>query len=336
MVYGKTNKKGMSVIDYGVCGTPGNSFSDDNIVDKRSVINALTDMLSQKNIKSKNVMIGIKGSDIIMRHIEMPVMPAKQLRQAVKLEVQQYLPMDLNEYIIDSKVIGKVDTKEKKVLNVLLVAAPKRKIEDYMYIADKLGLKVKAIDLFSNSAVRFFENHDTENKKTLCIVDIGYTSSTVNIIEKVKLFLEKEVEIGVKKIDDMLEKVFANTLENPETMREKTISLSLYDTNNSIDDPRYYYANNSARQIIDTLVDRIEKIFNFYYTSGINKRIDVIYIYGGGSKLSGIAEYIKNMINIETKLLDSNIMSNINNLDGDLKDRIEIYANCISLLLRKE
>jgi type IV pilus assembly protein PilM len=337
VVYGKSNKKGISIISYGICNTPKNSFIDGNMSDKREIINSISELLNKKNIKAKSLLIGIKGSDIIMRHIEIPLMPTKQLRQAVMLEVQQYLPMDPNEYIIDSKIIDKIDTKEKKVYNVLLVAAPKGKIEEYMGIADRLGLKVGAIDISANSIVRFFEGREGFLNKSICTVDIGYTSTTVTIIENGKLFLEKEVDAGIKQVDEMLEKVFANTIESTEDLRQKVVHLDAFESvSNGAEDPRYYYANNSARQIIDKLIDNIEKIINFYYTSGFNKKIDSMYVFGGGSRINGIVDYMRNTTNIDTFTLSPDLMGNVDNLQGEIKENTDLYANCISLLLRRE
>lgn len=335
MVYGKVGKRGISIMNSGICETPPNSFVDGNISDKRNIVPAVREMISSRNIKPKSVMLGIKGQDIIMRQIEMPLMPIKQLRQAVKLEIQQYLPMDPNEYIIDSKIIDRMDTKDKKAYNVLLVAAPKSKVEDYIYIADKLELKVLAVDLFANSVVRLFENANDADKKTYCVIDMGFSSSTVTIVEAGKLFIEKEVDIGIDSIDEMLEKVFANTLENVENMRRKIIHLNSFEVTGS-DDPRFYYANNSARQIIDKLVDNVEKIINFYYTSGFNKRIDCIYLYGGGSRLNGITDYMRTATNIDAKQFSWDMVENVRNANDDMKQNIDLYANSISLLLRKE
>lgn len=334
-VYAKGGKRGISVLNAGICETPRGSFLDGSISDKSSIASAVRDMISSLNIKPKSVIIGIKGQDIIMRQIEMPPMPAKQLRQAVKLEIQQYLPMDPNEYIIDSKIIDKIDSKDKKAYNVLLVAAPKEKVNDYIYIAERLELKVLAVDLFANSVVRLFGDANDSGGKTFCVIDMGFSSSTVTIIESGKLFIEKEVDIGIGGIDAMLEKVFANTIENVGDVRKRIIRLNSFDMAGS-DDPRVYYANNSARQIIDKLIDNVEKIINFYFTSGLGKRIDCIYLYGGGSRLNGITDYMGTATNTDTRHLSWDMVGNVGNAGDDLKRNADLYANAISLLLRKE
>lgn len=336
VIQGKPYRNGIQVTGYGICETPRGSYHGGSIIDKLNILKSMEGLISSKNMRSKNVIMGIKGQDVIIRHILMPVMSEKQVKNAAMLEIQQYLPMDPNEYVIDSKIINKTDTKEKKALNVLLVAAPKRKISDYYYLADKLGLRVKAVDLFANSVSRFFQNHDIYGGKCVSLLDIGYESSTLTLIEDGKLFLEREIAIGMNNIDNMLKKTFAAETSEVDTIRQRVLSFSISENTSSKEDPRIYYANNSAREILDKLLDDAMKIFDFYVSSGFNKTIDRLFIHGGGSKLEGIVEYIKNFTGTNTVTFQPSLLANIYNMDDDLVRNVDLYINCISLLLRKE
>lgn len=341
IVHGRKKKEGISIIDYEMLITPENSYSHCNINDKRDILKAVKSYIEEKKIKSGNVIIGVRGSDIIIRNFEMPMISDKQFKKAVEFEVQQYLPMDPNEYEIASKKAGWIEEKSKKALNVLMVAAPKRKVKDHYFIASKLGLTVNAIDHFANSVTRFFEKDESKNDsnyKTKCTVllDIGYDTSTVTIIENGRLFLEKQLYTGVRDIDAVITKVFVTVPEDIEALRKSTVSLLAAENQGDTDDPRIYYANNNTKQIVDTLIDGMMKVFDFYYSSGYDKSIECIYIHGGGSRLKGIDEYIKNSTNIDTKLFNKDLLNNINNIDDEFNENIHLYANCISLLLRKE
>lgn len=341
VLHGRKKGNGIMIINHGECPSPCSVYSDSELLDRNEISKALGNLLEKRNIKCKNIIMGIKGQDVITRHIEMPLMSDKQLKQAVKLEIQQYLPMDPKEYVIDSKKICKIENGEKKAYNILLVAAPKKRIDDYINIVDKLGLKLKAIDLYASCPARFFETDkkvlpNEDNRRCISMIDIGYESSIVTLIENGRLFFEREVGIGVKEIDSMIKKIFPIPDKEVESIRNNHISLNMNFNNEDINDPRIYYANNNARVVMDDFMDRINKVFDFYISSGFNKTIDRIYLYGGGSKLDGIVDYIKGSINIDTLLVNDDILSNVYNADDDLKNRLVFYANCISLLMRKD
>lgn len=341
LVQGRLTGRGASVTSFGMCVTPKNSFVNGKIVDKRDIIKAVSDLLTKCRVRARNVIFGIKGQDIITRHIGMPSIPDKQLKQAVMLDIKQYLPMDPNEYVIDSKRTGRVDAKDSKLNDVLLVAAPKEKINDYFFIADKLGLKIHAVDLFVNSTSRLFQQdvslkNPGNVKKCIAYVDIGYESSIVILVEDGKLFFEREIGIGVKDIDVMLKNAYASSEEEIDSIRKNIISLGTNPSISGNEDPRSYYANTKAKEILDTISDNLIKVFDFYTSGGFGRSISNIYIGGGGSMLRGIADYIGTSLNTGTRVFDAEMLKNVYNIDEDLKNNQGLYLNCISLLLRKD
>jgi Tfp pilus assembly PilM family ATPase len=75
------------------------------------------------------------------------------------------------------------------------------------------------------------------------------------------------------------------------------------------------------------------KIFDFYSSSGINKKIGCILIYGDGALVQGIDTYIKGLLNIDTRLFEQRFLKHVAGIDDGFKENIYQYLNCISLLL---
>jgi type IV pilus assembly protein PilM len=339
VIYGKRTKTDISVLGFGICSTPGDAYENGNITGKRELISAVSGIIEKGDYNTKNAIIGMKGSDIIIRRIEMPEVPEKQFKQAASMEIQQYLPMDSNEYVIDSKMIGRKNAADKKMLDILLVAAPKRKVEEYLYIVDKLDLKVKSVDIFANSVVKFFEK-DSEyvkgNYDCIGMLDLGYRSSTITLIEQGKLFLEKEIDTGTRNINESIENTLGGRFDNIDKIQLKVLNLVAPKKDFGGMDPRIYECNVNAKKIIDNLMDEIVKVLNFYTSSGYNKNVGCIYLYGGGSRIAGIEEYINGSIGVETRLFGSESLEGIKNVNWKFKNNVQLYINCLSLLLRKE
>jgi len=300
IIYGKKAGRGATIFEYGIYDVPEVLSCNKGIMEEDYISEILTDFLSMRKIKSKNISIGIKGHDIITRHLEMPIMNDKQLKQAVKYELQQYLTMDLSDYSVGSKKLSEAIYNGKRTMDVLLVAAPMKKINDYLNLAAKAGLRVKLIDIFANSITAFFKSNEKVIENSLALLDIGFSSSSVILIEDSKLFFQKEINIGTKHILESCDDKFSLCRE----------------------------------AVLNTLAEEILKILDFYTSRHPSKDINCLYLYGGGSNIHNIVDTIKNLINIETKLFDESLLENINNIDSGLKRNIHLYLNCISLLLR--
>lgn len=300
IIYGKKTGSGATIFEYGIYDVPDVFFSNKGIMDEDYISKVLTDFLSIRKIKSKNVSLGIKGHDIIIRHLQMPVMSDKQLKQAVKYELQQYLTMDLSDYSVGSKKLSEIICNGKRTMDVLLVAAPMKKINDYLNLITKVGLRVKLIDIFANSITAFFKSDEKAIKDSLALLDIGFSSSSIILIEGSKLFFQKEINIGSKHILESLDDKFSLCKE----------------------------------AVLNTLAEEILRILDFYTSHHPSKKINCLYLYGGGSNILNIVDSIRNLINIETKLFDESLLGNIINIDSGLKKNIHLYLNCISLLLK--
>lgn len=256
-------------------------------------------------------------------------MDEKGLRKSVEWEIAQYLPENGMNYYIDYEILGKVSTKEKKVYNLLVVAAPKGKINKFVELSYGLNLKLKAIDIGANCLARVFR-HSIKNQndeKSIGIIDIGYRNSNTIILDEGKLFIEREVPFGVK--NAVIE-----------------ISKSLYIDDNAAYE--YLYNNFSFNRIrndndVDKKVQTIfenalstfEKVIQFYTTGKTKKSLDKIYIVGGGSGIPGIDAYIKEFFGCPVYTVGS-IDALINNMKFPEGFDFKVYANAVGLLLRKE
>src|SRR5581483_1588789 len=76
-------------------------------------------------------------------------------------------------------------------LKVFLIAVPNQLIQDYQNIAKMAGLELYALESEALGAMRALVKDTT---KTVCLVDIGVQSSSINIIDKG--FLKKSYSFG--------------------------------------------------------------------------------------------------------------------------------------------
>ncbi|MDI6618162.1 MAG: pilus assembly protein PilM [Clostridiales bacterium] len=296
-VYGSSLKSGADVKEYAMLGTPRAAVYDGCINDIKSITEVISGFMKGKSIKANSMITGIGGKDIVTRHIELPHMTEKQVKKAARLEIQQYLPINTDEYAIDSKTIEKGETSNGKMLDVLVAAVPKKKVEGYMALAKGLGLKLKFIDLFADSISRIFAGSgEFAENKTIATADMGYNSISVTLIQNGNLFLERQIDTG---------------------------------------DFGTYTADCSAKYLADQLIDNMMKVINFYISNSYNRKIDSIYLYGEGAGIKGMADYIKRNTRSDVKLLGPELLHGIRGIDEGLKEKLYLYINCISLLLRR-
>lgn len=313
----------------GLIKTPEKSVLDDNLIETDSIRDSIRGFLEQNKVTPGYVSFALHGQDIVIRHLEMPFMDEKGLRKSVEWEIAQYLPENGMNYYIDYEILGKVNTKEKKVYNLLVVAAPKGKINKFVELSYGLNLKLKSIDIGANCLARVFrQSVKSQNDETsIGIIDIGYRNSNTIILDDGKLFIEREIPFGVKNAVMEISKSL-NTDDNAsyEYLYNKFNFNNV--TNENEVDKRVQY-------IFENALSTFEKVIQFYTTGRTKKSLDKIFIVGGGSGIPGINRYIKDYFGCPVYIVGSvdNLINGIKFPEGfDFK----VYANAVGLLLRKE
>jgi type IV pilus assembly protein PilM len=294
-VLGRRAGQSISIIDYGSYEVQYNI--NDYSKSKNDLVDGISKIIRRMTSKHKDVYIGVKGPNIITRHITLPVMKEKFLRQAAEYEFKQYLPLVSDDYVIGCKVSQIL--KGSRYIDMLMAAVPKRIVNYNIDIADSLGLSIKSIDIFADSITRLF-NCGIFGNASLLLVDMGYEYTDIIIVEEGKLYFHRCLSIGC-----------GSLVERDQQCQP-------------------YFNEN----VLDELIDNMLEVIDFYSSSRPGRGISHLYLYGDGAGIVGLSDYINNIINIETSVLYDRVVGNIRNVDKYLSDNIHSYLNCLSLLLK--
>ena len=251
---------------------------DGNVRDKDSIVKLLNDYLYVNGRDVKNVSFVLRGSDIITRYIEVPILKNDALIEAVNFEFKQFIP-DIDDYYMNYEIVEKINTKEKKAYKILLAAATKEKINPIIEIAEEIGKELEVIDILSNSLARVLKSSDhIASEESTGIFYFGADSSTLGIIEGNVLKFERNLPFGIKNIfNEVYEeaavtaldsKQVINVFENNEQLMMNFENL-LASVNNTV---RYYNSEKNNKPVTnfiiicaDMIMTNMEKYLEKYF-----------------------------------------------------------------------
>lgn len=251
---------------------------DGNVRDKDSIVKLLNDYLDVNGRDVKNVSFVLRGTDIITRYIEVPILKNDALIEAVNFEFKQFIP-DIDDYYMNYEIVEKINTKEKKAYKILLVAATKEKINPIIEIAEEIGKELEVIDILSNSLARVLKSSDhIASEESTGIFYFGADSSTLGIIEGNVLKFERNLPFGIKNIfNEVYEeaavtaldsKQVTNVFENNEQLMMNFENL-LASVNNTV---RYYNSEKNNKPVTnfiiicaDMIMTNMEKYLEKYF-----------------------------------------------------------------------
>lgn len=283
-------------------------YSDGNILDVDRLVHKLNEYLDVNARDVKNVSFVLAGSDIITRYIEVPILKEDALRQAVHFEFSQFIP-EIDDYYMDYETVEKINTKEKKAYKIVLVAAGREKINEFVKIADKIDKELDVIDTLSNSLVRNLKSSKyLVTEESTGIIYLGADSSIFSIVEDKALKFEKNIPYGINNIfDEIYDEVAATTVDNVLDYSQK------------------------SKISFEALLSNINNIIRFYNSDRTNRPISNLIIISVNNTIEGIERYFEKYF--ELPCVAVNQSSDLN-LKVRFNERFTTFMPCYGLLLR--
>ncbi len=120
-----------------------------------ALANELKVLWKEGGFASKSVELGVANQKIVVRTMEFPQIDEKELRAAIEFQAQEHIPIPVDEAILDYKVLSThADDDGSVKQRILLVAAQREMVRQFVNVAKKAGLVIGGIDLQAFAMIR--------------------------------------------------------------------------------------------------------------------------------------------------------------------------------------
>lgn len=261
----------------------------------------LKDWLRKQRVSIKKLQIAYACPGVITRMIVLPKMGEKDLDKLLTEYVDQYFTLNVEDYLIDYRVVQYFAEEGQEKQRVLLAALPKYQWKKFLATCDSAGFQPKVVDLAADSVVRLYNKlggnnvipseNNPDRRFDCAIVDLGRDRVEFVLLEEGIFFLYSDMEISLGTVAETLNNtrliMSQNLLEPDEvgiiTPSESDLSVEL---------------ENALMPVLSTLGEFI----NFFAAKHFGKAIDNIFITGELSDLPFLEELFSDNLGVETKI----------------------------------
>jgi len=297
VVEGRRKGQSIRIDKYFIIPTPEGVYDDGKIADRDLLHYTIHEELKKNKIRAKDVYLTINNSSIITREVTIPKVKDDEIERVLRFQLEDYIPIDPNNYIIQFKIIEEFIDGDVNRLNILLVAIPRDMVEEHFELLKSLSLNPMVLDYQPNSIAKLIQyggliNGEYSTKDmTFAVIDMGYDSAKVSIIRNGRIQVSRIIEGGGGSI-------------GPNVAKQDIID-----------------------NFFGILSQRIELVFRYFLSRKPGNRIDKILLVGGNSIVDGIVELFMADFSIPTMRMES-----LDNIYG--VEQIYIYINAIGSIIR--
>jgi type IV pilus assembly protein PilM len=255
------------------------------------VAEALKELWARGGFKTKQIVMGVGNQRVVVREVSLPWLPEKELRQSLAYQVQEFIPMATDEAVLDFDPIGEFEADGRRMLRMLLVAAQKVMIGATVEAAEGAKLEPVGIDLVPFALVRAVgnpgEGMELEQAGDEAVIDVGAHVTNICVHDKGITRFVRILPSGGRDITVAV----ARALNVPEE------SAELLKRGEDLEDgPAPDHVRRAAIDRAGAFVDEIRSSLEFYAAQVPGSRIQQVLVTGGGSKLEGFLELLRERI----------------------------------------
>ncbi len=203
MVEIEATKNGLRLVNIGVEDTPAEAIESSIITDSQSIGEALIRLISREGFSRSSAVSSLAGQALITRLIEVPHMGDAELAEAMKWEVERYIPFPAKEVVLDFKSLP-VEDLDATQMEVLLVAAKKEMVSNHIAALNRARLDLAAIDIeplaLSRALIDIHNHSDNRAPVNIMLVNIGASLTDITIIKDGNIGFNRGIPTGSNNI----------------------------------------------------------------------------------------------------------------------------------------
>lgn len=325
--------------------TPEGVVVDGMLQPTQEYADHLVNALGTNGIRTKKVIFTISSTRVASREVQIPNVKASKIEALVKINANDYFPVDLTQYEIGHYLAGGL-TEEGK-LRVMALAVPKALLDSYYQLAQMCGWEVECFDYSSNSLYQILRDEKTET--VTMMIKIDENSTIVTVLSAGKVLLQRTVAYGVQDAIETMIASGAYAVNDPmsavERFQKKTCLNRVLHQGDKLweenagrweDEDAGNVEVTAARQKItsslEPLIVGVSRVIDFYDSRNSNTPIERTYVTGLGGSFSGMSKLFTNCLERKVHTL-SDMDDKIGMSKAIRSTRPAAYISCLGAVL---
>lgn len=274
---------------------------------------------STARLSSKNVNISLPEAHVFTRILKYPLISDHEVAAAIKWEAEQYIPIPVEDAIVQHEILRKDHKASPPQSIVLLIAAPRHLVEMYVKLVEMAKLRLASIETEMLSNVR----SSSSPQGVSMVVDLGSKHTKLAIANNSEIAVTRTFNSSGDAFNRALSQGLGVDMKQAEQYK-KTYGLAGGDKSGKI--------KASLDPVVDLIADEIKKSIAYYKSEEGGSPPQDILLTGGSSLLPGLVSELSSKVGQNVSLVDPFSQSKIQ-LNSDVNKTIRGFAGMYSVAL---
>lgn len=301
----KRSDDAYSIVSLGTALLPEDAVDDGTLNDPEVVGEAISKLMKNLKIQNKKVGFSISGYSVIVKKVNLAVMEESKLEEYITEEAEQYIPFDIDDVYLDFQDL-KTNKNDSDRTDVMLVAAKKEVVDDYLDMLRGLKLQPVIVDVDGFALENSYE-HNYPKNENVALVDIGASKMNINIISGGMSVVARDIVVGSRQLTEQIQNTFNLDFEEAEALKLGHIPAD--DKQEQIEE---IFTATCTQWVLE-----IKKAIDLYHSNNPEAPLTRLVLSGGGSNVAGLNDFLAKETGLQVEIFQpfTNMKSNPRKID---------------------
>lgn len=295
------------LVTYGYIEQSGDIIKNDTPQAQARVASLVKHVLKKSRATSDHVIGALPSFAVFTSIISLPPMPERDLLAAVRWEAKKFVPMPIEEMILDWRVLKDTERaksadhapvspsgekKRGRDIKVLLTAAPRNLVSRYVNVFKTAELQLMSLETEAFALERSLVGNDPS---PVMIIDIGAMATDISVVVRGIPILNRSIDVGGETITKSIMHSLNIDQERAEQFK-RDFGISASQGNEQL--PK------TIEFVISAIINETRYCLNLYQGQGA-KMVEKIVLAGGSAFLPSLPEYLARVMGLRVYIGDA-------------------------------
>lgn len=282
---GKYQLRGAGAVGYQGISIDQNTQEQDLTV----VATTLRKLFKDVRIHSKNVNLALPESQVFTRVLKFPLLNDEEVANAVKYEVEDYIPIPIAEAVVEHQIIERVEKGNPPKVLVLLTATTRALVEKYVQAASMAGLSVDSVETSLIASIRSVAPTDRNS----VVVEVGARSTEIAVSRAGQLYFTRSIPTA----GEAFTRAIAQAFNIPAPQAEQYKQTYGFDAQQLEGRVRM-----AMQPVLSIITEEIKKTIHYYQAETHGEPPNSLILAGASASVPNILQVMSEAINVEVAL----------------------------------
>ena len=282
------------------------------LTDAKALSLKIKELFHGSGCKNRGIATSLSGNSVIVKKVTFAQMDETELREMIRDEAGKYLPFDnMDDVNYDFQILGENEFNPNQ-MDVVIVAAKKADVNNYLDAITSAGLDVTIMDVDSFALETMYEaNYEFQGNEIVVIINIGASITNINVIKGGMSIFTRDFTMGGNSITEGLLEKYRVSFEDAEKMKVEGIPGSNQDNSE---------LKTTILELAEPVCAEIERSIDYFRSTFGGEYIKHVFLAGGSAKIQGLAANLTQRLNVATELINPLLKVGYNNRNIDPKN----------------